>query len=227
MGHHFLLRGSSRPRDRTHISSIAGGVFSWWAIWELLGVEDLPNPASLQGASCIHFYTDSDDVQFFQTRKYILGDHWAKAPTLNAWITFSVENSYKEPEKRGGHSNFALPPSSQLTLANGLNPCRFSLHLLNEENHSFLFHLVYMLNIHGKLFGLCVLVAQSCLTLCDSMVCPWNSPGKNTGVGSLSHLQGIFPTQEGLSLGLCMAGKFFTIWATREAYSRNLISIHT
>ena len=30
---------------------------------------------------------------------------------------------------------------------------------------------------------------------------PWNSPGKNTGVGSLSLLQGIFPTQ-GLSLGL-------------------------
>ena len=25
---------------------------------------------------------------------------------------------------------------------------------------------------------------------------PWNSPGKNTGVGSHSLLQGIFPTQE-------------------------------
>ena len=31
-------------------------------------------------------------------------------------------------------------------------------------------------------------VAQSCLTL-------WNSPGQNTGVGSYSLLQGIFPTQ--------------------------------
>ena len=30
---------------------------------------------------------------------------------------------------------------------------------------------------------------------------PWNSPGQNTGVGSLSLLQGIFPTQ-GLSPGL-------------------------
>ena len=30
---------------------------------------------------------------------------------------------------------------------------------------------------------------------------PWNSPGKNTGVGSLSLLQGIFPTQ-GLNPGL-------------------------
>ena len=26
-------------------------------------------------------------------------------------------------------------------------------------------------------------------------LCPWNSPGKNTGVGSHSLLQGIFPTQ--------------------------------
>ena len=30
---------------------------------------------------------------------------------------------------------------------------------------------------------------------------PWNSPGQNTGVGSLSLLQGIFPTQ-GLNTGL-------------------------
>ena len=37
-----------------------------------------------------------------------------------------------------------------------------------------------------------VKVAQSCPTLCDS---PWNSPGQNTRVGSLSLLQGIFPNQ--------------------------------
>ena len=37
-----------------------------------------------------------------------------------------------------------------------------------------------------------VKVAQSCPTLFN----PWNSPGQNTGVGSLSLLQGIFPTQE-------------------------------
>ena len=33
------------------------------------------------------------------------------------------------------------------------------------------------------------------LILCDPMDCPWNSPGQNTGVGSLSLLQGIFLTQ--------------------------------
>ena len=88
---------------------------------------------------------------------------------------------------------------------------------------------------------------------------PWNSPGQNTGVGSLSPLlQRIFPTQ-GLNPGLwhcrwtlyqlshqgsprilewvaypfssgsswprnwtrvsCIAGRFFTSWATREAQS--------
>ena len=38
-----------------------------------------------------------------------------------------------------------------------------------------------------------VKVAQSCPTLFDPMDCsPWNSPGQNIGVGSLSLLQGIF-----------------------------------
>ena len=85
---------------------------------------------------------------------------------------------------------------------------------------------------------------------------PWNSPGQNTGVGSLSLLQGILPTQ-GSNPGLphcrqifyqlshkgsqrilewvahpfssgssrlrnrtgvsCIAGRFLTSWATREA----------
>ena len=48
-----------------------------------------------------------------------------------------------------------------------------------------------------------MLIAQSCLTLFDPMDCrpptrhlhPWDSPGKNTGVGSHSLLQGIFLTQ--------------------------------
>ena len=46
-----------------------------------------------------------------------------------------------------------------------------------------------------------VLVTHLCLALCDPMDCPWDSPGKNTGVGCHSLLQGIFPTQ-GLSPSL-------------------------
>jgi len=41
-----------------------------------------------------------------------------------------------------------------------------------------------------------VKVTKSCPTLCDPMdYNPWNSPGQNTGVGSLSLFQGIFLTQ--------------------------------
>ena len=96
-----------------------------------------------------------------------------------------------------------------------------------------------------------------CPTLCDphGLYSPWNSPWQNIGVGSLSLLQGIFPTQ-GLKPGFphcrqilyelshkgspsilewvaypfscgssqprnwtgvsCIAGRFFTSWATRE-----------
>ena len=60
-------------------------------------------------------------------------------------------------------------------------------------------------------FHLCTrikIVTQSCLTLCDPMdcsppgsLCPWDFPGKNTGVSSHSLLQGIFPTQR-LNMGL-------------------------
>ena len=52
----------------------------------------------------------------------------------------------------------------------------------------------------GKLY-LCVLVTQLCLTLCEPMdcglpgFCPWDSPGKNTGVGSHPFSRGFILTQ--------------------------------
>ena len=42
---------------------------------------------------------------------------------------------------------------------------------------------------------------------------PWNSPGQNTGVGSLSLLQGIFQPRDGTQVS-CTAGGFFTDRAT-------------
>ena len=46
---------------------------------------------------------------------------------------------------------------------------------------------------------------------------PWNSPGKNTGVPT-SLLQGIFQTRTPTQV-FCIAGRFYTVWATREALS--------
>ena len=46
---------------------------------------------------------------------------------------------------------------------------------------------------------------------------PWNSPDQNTGVGSLSLLQGIFPTRDRTQVSR-IAGRFFNSWATREVH---------
>ena len=67
--------------------------------------------------------------------------------------------------------------------------------------------------------------SESCSVVSDSLqphglYSPWNSPGQNTGVGSLPLLQGIFPTQ-GSNQVSCIAGGFFTNWATREAQAYN------
>ena len=66
------------------------------------------------------------------------------------------------------------------------------------------------------------LVTKSCLPLCEPtdifgtpcnparLLCPWDFPGKNTGVGCCFLLWGIFPTQ-GLNLqSPGLAGRFFT-----------------
>ena len=66
-------------------------------------------------------------------------------------------------------------------------------------------------------------VSQSCLTLLDPMDCSppsssvhGDSSGKNTGVGSLSLLQGIFPTQ-GSNPGLCHCRPILYQLSHREA----------
>ena len=59
---------------------------------------------------------------------------------------------------------------------------------------------------------------------CRRILFPSEPPGKpkNTTVGSLSLLQGIFPTQE-LNWVSCIAGRFLTSWATREAHIRHTV----
>ena len=71
-----------------------------------------------------------------------------------------------------------------------------------------------------------VLVTQSCLTVCDPMfeparlLCPWDSPGKNTWMGCHALLQRIFPARDRAEVSHT-AGGFFTIWTTREVVSRH------
>ena len=56
--------------------------------------------------------------------------------------------------------------------------------------------------------------SESCSVVSDSLqphrlYSPWNSPGQNTGVGSLSLFQRIYATQES-NWDLLLAGGFFS-----------------
>ena len=64
--------------------------------------------------------------------------------------------------------------------------------------------------------NLVMLKSESCSVVSDSLwphglYSPWNSPGQNIGVGNLSRLQGIFPTQ-GLNLGLPHCRQEAQVW---------------
>ena len=48
------------------------------------------------------------------------------------------------------------------------------------------------------------------------LLCPWNFPGENIGLGCHFLLQRIFLTQNRTGVS-CIAGEFLTRWATREA----------
>ena len=103
----------------------------------------------------------------------------------------------------------AISSSRGIFLTRGLNP-----------------HLLRLLQgLEGSLPLWPVLGQSLCPTLCDLMDCtlPGSSvygdfPGKNTGVGYHAVLQGIFPTQ-GSNQVSHIAGRFLTIWATRETTS--------
>ena len=69
--------------------------------------------------------------------------------------------------------------------------------------------------------ALCVCASHSVMS--DSLwphghelLCLWDLPGKNTGMGRHSLLQGIFPTRDRTHI-FCIAGRFFTASAIREA----------
>ena len=105
--------------------------------------------------------------------------------------------------------------------------------VLDPAKHSGFTQIVQLHATHLFLLSLCVCVYacaksfQSCLTLSQlhglqptRLLCPWDSPDKNTGVGWHAFLQGIFPTHGSIPhlLGLpTLAGELFTTSATWEA----------
>ena len=54
-----------------------------------------------------------------------------------------------------------------------------------------------------------------------------DSPGKNTGVSCHALSQGIFPTQGSKAQVSCIAGRFFTSWATGKLFQEKWVGIIT
>jgi len=55
----------------------------------------------------------------------------------------------------------------------------------------------------------------------------WGSPGKNTGVGSIPFSRGSSRSKDQTQV-FCIAGRFFTVWAIREAqiaHTNNMLTV--
>ena len=75
---------------------------------------------------------------------------------------------------------------------------------MDKENMVCLY--IICIHIYVNTMGSCYLFAKLCLTLCHGLqptrlLCPWDFPGRNTGVGCYFLLQGIVPSQ---TLNLCL-----------------------
>ena len=66
----------------------------------------------------------------------------------------------------------------------------------------------------------CIWLFATPWTVAARIICPWDSPGKNTGVGGCFLLQGIFLTQRSNPslMSPALAGRLFTTRATWEAH---------
>ena len=107
-----------------------------------------------------------------------------------------LHSTVKNKQKRCARTDQlpALPQRSSISQLLKAKMCA-SLYLL---------YIILSANVQFILKDPCCAIL--CLAVSDSLQphglhSPWNSPGQNTGVGSLSLLQGIFPTQ-GLNPGL-------------------------
>ena len=97
--------------------------------------------------------------------------------------------------------------------------CTSQSFLQRNRTNQMLVYVCIHTHTHTHMYICCCLVTQSCPTLVTAWtvarhaVCPWDFPGRNTGVGCHFLLQGIFLTQ-GLNFHLLHFGRilfFFLI----------------
>ena len=93
------------------------------------------------------------------------------------------------------------PSSEELGCARASHNCTFLSKSLHFSGPHFVICETEKMIPTMTVYELKVLIAQSCLTLQSCgleptrLLCLWDSPGKNTGVGCHSLIQMVFPTQ--------------------------------
>ena len=130
------------------------------------------------------------DKQFWET-------HYGPCLPGSAWRLFSRVKRYP-----------------QITFFLAMNTFLHDLSILMLSSFNFfvylddIFKILYFPNYSQGWTASHMFLSESCSVVSDSLWPhghPWNSPGQNTGLGSLSLLQGIFPTQ-GSNPGLLHLG---------------------
>ena len=133
-----------------------------------------------------------------------------------------------QPRQSGSKNHIQYKSSVEIQISSFSFPT-YQLYNLNNATYSFCASVFFLQNegktsISKQCLVQCVCVCVfvcvyvqcvlSCLLFVTPWIvahhspCPWNFPGKNTGVGCHLLLQGIFPTQGPASPAL--AGRFFT-----------------
>ena len=93
----------------------------------------------------------------------------------HSWVTFTdIKTRVPHEDKYSGLLYTSEQPECFQGMQVSLDPDLYNVHLVRESES-------------------CSVVSDSLRT--QGLHSPWNSVGQNTGVGSLSLLQGIFPTQ--------------------------------
>ena len=100
---------------------------------------------------------------------------------------------------------------------------RVRYNLVTEQQQQYTHMYTHMCN--ASYIYMCVCVSFSVMsnfvspwTVVPKLLCSWKSPGKNTGVGKPFPSPGEEPNPGIKPRFPCIAGGFFTIWATREAH---------
>ena len=124
------------------------------------------------------------------------------------WISRQCYRQVEQLVRRPSRGYTAL--SIQMAMFDGILISKlkdFVFVYLHKANLLVALESAFMVLLHGWM--LACSVPKSCLTLCDQshtrlpldsqptrLLCPWDFPGKNTGLGCHFLLQGIFPIQQ-------------------------------